>query len=154
MKRKTKIWISFTFFFLLGAALGITGTSYYVKSHIRDFMEGGPPGANRRIIMSIVRGMDLTETQREEIDEIITRYRPEISTLSREFGISIREVTDRQIEEVKEVLTPKQMEILEQRVSEMKEHFGRVLDRRREENWEKGLHHPGDRRSPPPPGHH
>lgn len=149
MKSKTKIWISFISVFLLGAALGITGTSYYVKNHIRDFMEGGPPQANRRIIMKIIRDMDLTESQREEIDKIITDYRPEIAALSREFGVSIREIADRQIEKIKEVLTPEQKEILEQRVAELKEHFRRVFERRKGEDWENSRHHPGDRRAPP-----
>lgn len=153
MKRKTKIWISFIFVFLLGAALGITGTSYYVKSHIRDFVEGGPPRANRRIIMQVVRDMDLTESQREEIDQIISDYRPEIEALSREFGVSIREITDRQFKEVKEELTPEQRKILEQRVAELKEHFKRVFDRKGEKNWDRGHFHPRDRRDLPHPHH-
>lgn len=123
MNKNTRMWIGFLLIFLFGAAVGISGTTYFVRNHIKGFIEGGPPAVNQRIIFRILHDIDLTESQREKIDEIMLEYRPEVIETSREFGISMREITSRQIESIKEVLTPEQREIMEEKVAEFEQHF-------------------------------
>lgn len=120
MKSKTRMWITVVLIFLCGLAVGAAGTGYFIRSHIKDFVRGGPPGASERLIYNLTRGMDLTETQREEIEDIIERTEPEFEKMSTGFRESIKEVVDRQVEEVREVLSEEQKKVLDQRFVEFK----------------------------------
>jgi Spy/CpxP family protein refolding chaperone len=145
MKRTVKMWISFSLIFLFGAAVGISSTAYFVRSHIKGFMKGGPPEVHTRIIRRAVRDLELDQRQRDRIDEIIRESRPEIKEISLEFGASMREITDRQIEQIKEVLTPEQSEIVEERMNRFREHFRKVF---REGKWKRGRPHRDNHRHP------
>ncbi|MBD3180454.1 MAG: hypothetical protein GF417_13275 [Candidatus Latescibacteria bacterium] len=132
MKRKNRIWIGFLLIFLFGAAVGIAGTAFFVRSHIHSFIKGGPPSVNSRIIRRILHDIEMNESQRKEIDRIMREFEPEIEELSSNFGRSMREVTDRQIERIKEVLSPGQRDIVEERFKRLKEHFRKTFHERKE----------------------
>jgi hypothetical protein len=145
MKMNSKIWISFILIFLFGAAVGVGGTAFFVRSHIKSFMEGGPPAVNRRIIRKTLRGLELTESQRREVDRIILQYRPEVESSSREFGRTMRELTDLQLERIAEVLNEEQREIFDERIARFRAHFRKVFEEKgRDECWKNRRHREKD----------
>lgn len=133
MERKTRIWISFVLIFLFGVAVGITGTNIYVRSHIHDFIRGGAPAAHTRVIRRILHDMDLSDAQRDRIEEIMDDSRPEIEELAGNFGDSMREITEELLDRIREVLKPEQREMLDRRIEEFQKRFRRMFHHRKKD---------------------
>jgi len=99
---RLKVWVGIVLVFLLGALAGSLGTGIYFKHRIERFAKGGRPPIKMVLMKKLSHGLDLTETQRVGIEEILDqleiklldlrqKHRPELAKLfEHSFGL-IRE---------------------------------------------------------------
>jgi hypothetical protein len=99
---KLKVWVGIVLVFLVGALAGSLATGIYFKHRIERFAKGGRPPIKMVLMKKLSHGLDLTETQRVGIEEILDqleiklldlrqKHRPELAKLfEHSFGL-IRE---------------------------------------------------------------
>lgn len=145
---KFKIWLGIALIFLSGTVIGVLGSTIMIRKHVIGFMEGGPPRANRRVIMEVTKGLDLSALQMAKIDSILNENHSNIEKISGEFRDTMETFFEQQSSQIKQVLTKQQQKEFEERYSEIKKSI------------EKRIHHhrPGGRpgrndrrRNAPPP---
>ncbi len=121
MKGKTRIWIGMTLLFVSGIAVGFFGSGLLIKKHVREFVERGPAHMNARTVHRIIGDMDLTDSQRAEIDSIVARTTPEMRELSDDFRGSMDALVTSQFDSIKAVLGEEKTVILEKRIEEIRD---------------------------------
>ena len=124
--KKWKTRLGILCVFILGIAIGILGTNMYRQYKIRRFDSGGSDAIVKRIMEKYDRELDLTEGQHDEIEKIVRQSRQEW-------------------EEYRLKHQPEKEEIINRRLSRIKEHLNlnqqRKLDRMYEEKERKTRHH-------------
>lgn len=131
MKGKTRIWIGMVLLFISGIAVGFFGSGLVIKKHVREFVQKGPAHMNARVVGRAIRGMDLTDEQRAEIEAIVENTTPEMRRLSTEFGDSLETLATTQFESIKALLDEEQGKVLEQRMEEIRKRMGKRRGGRR-----------------------
>jgi hypothetical protein len=126
MKSKTRIWTGMIIIFLSGIAVGFAGSGFILKRHVREFVARGPAHMNSRIVGHALRGMELSEDQRAEIDGIVRETTPEMRKLSEEFGDTLETLASDQFERIKSVLSEDQGRILEKRMEHIRSRVERA----------------------------
>jgi Spy/CpxP family protein refolding chaperone len=147
MKGKTRIWIGMALIFISGIAIGFFGAGAMMRKNVRRFMQKGPAHMNARVVRHAIRGMELTDAQRAEIDSIMTETTPELRRLSTSFADSLETVATGQFDRIKAVLDEEQVKVLEERIQRFRDRFRRHREGRHDRR-------PGGRRrhDDPPPG--
>lgn len=141
MQGKTRIWIGMVLLFLSGIAVGFFGSGLIIRKHVREFVERGPAHMNARVVHHALRGMELTDEQRTEVDMIIEGTMPEINRLSSEFGDSIETVAARQFDSIKALLDEEQVKVLEKRMEGIREMMKKRRSGRRGHGPGRGSRH-------------
>lgn len=134
-----KIWSGMTLIFFSGAVIGVIISTFIIRNHVIGFMKGGPPKANRWIIMKITCGLDLSVDQQTQIDVILENNRSEIEKLSDDFQKSTEAFFNSQTIQIRKVLTEEQKKEFDERAAEIHESIRKRIR----------MHHPGNR-----PGRH
>ena len=141
MQGKTRIWIGMVLLFLSGIAVGFFGSGLIIRKHVREFVERGPAHMNARVVHHALRGMDLTDEQRTEVDIIIEETMPEMDRLSSEFGDSIETAAARQFDSIKALLDNEQVKVLEERMEGIREMMNKRRSGRRGRGPGRGSRH-------------
>jgi hypothetical protein len=144
MQGKTRIWIGMVLLFLSGIAVGFFGSGLIIRKHVREFVERGPAHMNARVVHHALRGMDLTDEQRTEVERIIEETMPEMNRLSSEFGDSLETVAARQFNSIKTLLDEEQVKVLEERMEEIREMMKKRRSGRRGQRPGRGKRHEDD----------
>ncbi len=147
MKGNTKIWIGMVLLFLSGIAVGFFGSGMIIRKHVREFVERGPAHMNARVVHHALRGMDLTDDQRIEVDRIIEETMPEMNRLSSEFGDSLETVATRQFDSIKALFDEEQVKVLEERMEKIREMMKKRRSGRRGHGPGRGIRHKDHRSS-------
>jgi hypothetical protein len=147
MKGKTRIWIGMVLLFISGIAIGFFGAGTLMRKNVRRFVDKGPAHMNARVVRHAIRGMELSEEQRAEIDSIVEDTTPELRRLSTSFADSLETVATGQFDRIRAVLDEEQVKVLEERMQ-------RFRDRFRRQRGERHGRRPGGRRhnDDPTPG--
>lgn len=145
MQGKTRIWIGMVLLFLSGIAVGFFGSGLIIRKHVKEFIERGPAHMNARVVHHALRGMDLTDEQRTEVDRIIEETMPEMNRMSSEFGDSLETVAARQFERIKALLNEEQVKVLEERMEEIREMMKKRRSGRRGRGPGRGSRHEDER---------
>ena len=112
---KTKLSIGVFLVFLVGVFAGSLGMGMYLKHQMKRFEPGGhpPPVRHGFIMKRLSRELDLTETQRVEIDKIVKDSEAKFSAIRNQFMPEIEEIADQSFAAIKEKLNADQQTKLE-----------------------------------------
>ena len=137
---KWKIWAGLFVLFLSGVLIGSVGTRMYVSHKISGVLARDRPVIRDLFMRRLTRQLDLTTEQREEIERIAARVAEEFHTLHGEHRREAEAILDQAVSDMKEHLSLRQQE----RFDELREKW----KARRWRRWR----HPPPRGHPPPPG--
>jgi hypothetical protein len=112
---KTKLSIGVFLVFLVGVFAGSLGMEMYLKHQMRRFEPGGPPPPAKHgfIMERLSRELDLTETQRVEIEKIVRESEAKFSAIRNQFMPEIEEIADQSFTAMKSKLNAHQQTKLE-----------------------------------------
>ncbi len=127
--------------FIVGALAGSLGTGLYIKHRILAFAPGGPKPHVRKELLTkrLARKLDLTPSQRAEIDKILDESHRRIMGVRRDYLPEIKKINDSGLARMMEKLTPEQKVKLEELRRRLEERHTRAYirsmgrDRRAEE---------------------
>ncbi len=149
---KFRVWLGIALIFLSGIVIGTLGSTFFIRKQMIGFMEGGPPRANRRIIMDITRGLDLSVRQNAQIDSILNENHLNIEKIAGEFHDTMESFLEKQSSQIKQVLTEEQQQEFDRRYEEIKKAIeDRVRHRRPGRGPGRGQRMHEERRYSPPP---
>lgn len=112
---KTKLSIGVFLVFLVGVFAGSLGMGMYLKHQMKRFEPGVPPPPERHgfIMKRLSRELDLTETQRVEIEKIVKDSEAKFFAIRNQFMPEIEEIADQSFAAIKEKLNADQQTKLE-----------------------------------------
>jgi Spy/CpxP family protein refolding chaperone len=131
--KRFKLVAGVTLVFLVGVFAGAIGLGLYYEKHLDSYATDGPP-MDARIRMLLDRfshDLELTNTQRDEIEEILRDVQDKIFELRRNTFPEIEEINKKGLELIKEKLDSKQKEIFDgfhNRMNELYDRFAVKLD--------------------------
>ncbi len=128
---KIKFFAGLTLIFLLGALAGSLGTGFYIREHVEEFLDEGPP--TDKIMHRLTRALDLTPEQQKKIEPIIVEAHEKLSELRQKSFPEMRKIRENSFVLIKKELNEDQQKKLE----DLKNRLKRRL--------------PGRHKFPPPP---
>ncbi len=138
--KNLKVWSAMALIFFSGAVIGVAVSTFVIKKHVMGFMEGGPPRANRRIVMEVTRDIDLSDLQRARIDSIMNDNNSRIETIAGEFRETMDQFFESQTSQIMALLTEEQQREFDRRYSEIRKTIEKRIHRH------SPAHRPGDRK--------
>lgn len=108
--KQLKLVICVILVFIVGLLAGIVAAKVYYKERVKDFAAGGPP-ESARIRMLIDRfshDLELTKTQKSEIEAILSNIQDEIFQLNRKTFPQIEEINEKGLIQIKAKLNSEQ----------------------------------------------
>jgi hypothetical protein len=102
--------------FLAGVFAGSLGMGMYLKHQIKRFGPDAPPRSARHgfIMEKLSRKLDLTKTQRAEIEKIVKASQRKFSAVRNHYMPQIEEISDQSFAAMKTKLNPEQQKKLEE----------------------------------------
>jgi hypothetical protein len=122
---KLKLASGVILLFLVGALAGSLTTGIYFKQRITRFETGGPPMPVRvRMLLDrFSEELDLTDTQREELEKVVRETQEKIFALGREIFPEIEKINEQGLTLIKENLNDdqkKKLDIIYQKMEEFR----------------------------------
>jgi len=118
--KKLKVWAGILLVFFLGALAGSLGTSAYLKQRIERFSRGKHPSIRVVLMKKLDHELDLTDTQRVDVEKILERLETELHELRQRHRPETREVFDHSFDMIKEKLDQEQRSKLDDLREEMR----------------------------------
>jgi hypothetical protein len=135
-KDKFKIFAGILIIFLLGAATGSLVTNIYFKKEFRSWKKGKIFGKRGFLIDELSQKLDLTATQKQEIEKIMEESFEKIFQLKRKHRPEIKEIFKKRNALIKEKLNDEQKEKFDELVVVMKQM--RRKWRKEKSRWKEG----------------
>ena len=117
---KIKFFAGLTLIFLLGALAGAFGTGFYIKEHVEEFLEGGPP--KEKIMQKLTRDLDLTSEQQKKIEPILEEAHKKLSALRRNSLPEMRKIREDSFALIKKQLNEDQRKKLQDLENRLDKH--------------------------------
>ncbi|MBN2282673.1 MAG: hypothetical protein JXO48_02170 [Deltaproteobacteria bacterium] len=105
---KLKIIVGILLIFILGTLAGSLGTQVYMKHRIESFGKLGHRGRTDMLMQRLSSKLELTETQRKEVRQILEESQRKIQAIDSEFRPRIEEIMDAANDRIKEKLNDRQ----------------------------------------------
>lgn len=129
-KTQLKVVAGVLAIFLLGIIIGGLGAGIYLRRRVEQFAMKAPKDHKDIFMERLSRELALTESQKPEIEKIVTNSTVEIRQLIQQSRIDFEKIIEHRNAELKAILTPEQYRKLER------------MEQRIRDRWEK---------NPPPP---
>jgi len=117
---KLKVWIGILLVFFLGALTGSLGTGAYLKHRMERFSKGKHPPIRIVLMKRLSHELDLTQTQRVEIEKILDQLEAELHELRQKHRPELEGLFDRRFDMIKEKLNDEQKSKLDRMREELK----------------------------------
>ncbi len=130
---KLKVAIILLLVFAVGALAGSLGNKLYFKHRFERFVKGGPPPLMHILMRKMIHELNLTETQKADIEKIVNQTEKQIVDFRQKYHPEFEKIMDDTIARIKEKLTDEQKKKLDKLHKELKTR-GRMGHRR--------MHHP------------
>lgn len=105
---KLKVWAGIVLVFLLGTLAGSLATGIYFKHRIERFSKGERPPIKVVLMKKLSHELDLTETQRVEIEEILDQLQAKLLDLRRKHRPEFEKLFDHSFGSIREKLNSEQ----------------------------------------------
>jgi hypothetical protein len=106
--KKLKVWAGILLVFFLGALAGSLGTSAYLKHRIERFSRGKRPSIRMVLIKKLDRELDLTDTQRVEVEKILDQLETKLRELRQKHRPDLEEAFAHSFDRIKDRLDQEQ----------------------------------------------
>jgi Spy/CpxP family protein refolding chaperone len=108
--KRWKLWIGISLIFMLGAGLGSLGTGYVLKDQREHRFFHTPAGRTGFIVERLTRKLDLTQTQKAEIETIVQKMQEKSRPRFQSHREEMRSILNEGLAEIRKKLTPEQQE--------------------------------------------
>ena len=108
---------------VLGFALGVIGTSAFVGHKVRDFMRSEPPAMQRIAYRALYSKLDLSESQKKELEPILVDFAEEFRQVRKEMNPRVKKLINETIEKSRPILNTEQQEQLERRIEKLRKRW-------------------------------
>ncbi len=118
-KTQLKVLAGVLAIFLLGGIIGGLGAGIYLRHRVEQFARKAPKDHKEILMERLSRELGLTESQKPDVERIVSTTEIEIRQLLQESRIKFTEITARRNAEMKAILTLDQyhkLENMEQRI--------------------------------------
>ena len=105
---KLKVWTGIVLVFLLGALAGSLATGIYFKHRIEQFSKGERPPIKVVLMKKFSHELDLTESQRVEIEQILDQVQAKLLDLRRKHRPEFENLFDHSFGSIREKLNSEQ----------------------------------------------
>ena len=105
---RSRLWAGLIILFGAGVLTGVLATSLYGESERARRSDRGPVAQHERIMKRLTQELSLTDTQRSEIEPIVTRAHVAILELRFSHQAKVEEILSKGMAELKEKLSPPQ----------------------------------------------
>jgi hypothetical protein len=105
---KLKVWAGIVLVFLLGALVGSVSTGIFFKHRIERFSKGDRPPIKGVLMKKLSHELDLTETQRVEIEQILDQLQEKLLDLRRQHRPEFEKLFDHSFGSIREKLNSEQ----------------------------------------------
>lgn len=130
-----KLWLGLLALFLSGICVGGLGSWMFAEQRVIDSLTQEPQPFHKAIMRKLTRELDLSETQRTCIAEIVSNTHGELAALRERFRPEREEILRRSREALKAELSPEQQ-------SKFDEIYRKMEERRRKMgHGRRGGHH-------------
>lgn len=119
--KKTKIIVGIMLLFFSGVITGFMGHRLHMKHMMDRFHKGNPKERVDFIVRKLSQELDLEQTQKEKVKQILTRADLKITKLTDSFHPRITEVMEESMALIKKELNENQLKKFEKIHKEMKE---------------------------------
>ena len=125
---KLKLAAGVILVFLAGSLAGSVGTGIYFKHRIERFSSGGfgHPGRRALLIKKLSDELDLTDTQRIEVEQIVEQSQKRIFAVRRQYMPEIKEITDQSLTLIRDKLNNEQKRELDKLHEKLKRWRGKI----------------------------
>ena len=128
---KVKVWAGILLVFFLGALAGSLGTGVYLKHRIERFSRGKHPPIRVVLMKKLDHELDLTETQRVEVEKILEQLGTKLHELRQKHRPELERLFDDSFDMIKERLDQKQKSRFDEIRQEMRRRHPPRKDRSR-----------------------
>ena len=111
---RLKVWAGIVLVFLLGALAGSLTTGIFFKHKIEQFSKGDRPPIKVILMKKLSDELDLTETQRVEIEGILDRLQAGLLDLRRQHRPEFEKLFDQGFGSIREKLNSEQKNRLDE----------------------------------------
>ena len=141
--KRWKLVLGLLVLFLSGVLVGSMGTAIYFKQTFGHVFAKGQPQVRKLIMKRLVRELDLAETQRAPIEEIVGRVQADLWKLRKQHQPEAEAVIEQGIAQMKPQLSTVQQEKLDGLFERLKQRWERAPD---EAHRARGRDFPGGHR--------
>ena len=134
--------------FVLGIVIGGLGSAVLLRGHVGRLIMAGPPRGHPGVTNVIMKGIELTEEQRDELKMITDEYEPRIEDFVRRSRKETELLFQEMEGKIEDILTPEQKIRYRKNIEIMKERFKRPPPRM--EGDRRRLPGPEEDAGPPP----
>jgi len=127
---KVKLAVMLILVFVIGGLSGSLVTGMQVRKKMEVFRKGGPMPFKHFFMGKMGRNLELTETQRKEIDGIVLQMQTDINQLREQHQPRMTEIIEQYTSQINNKLDPRQKEQMQNMLNNM-------------QNRRKGKHHRG-----------
>lgn len=117
---KLKVAIIILLVFAVGALAGSLGNRLYFKHRFERFVKGGRPPLMHIFMRKMVQNLDLTETQKTDIEKIVRQAEGKIVNFRQKYRPEFEKIIDDTIVLIKEKLNDEQKKKLDKLHEELK----------------------------------
>ena len=111
---KLKVWTGIVLVFLLGALAGSLATGIYFKHRIERFSKGERPPIKVVLMKKFSHELDLTESQRVEIEQILDELQAKLLDLRRKHRPEFEKLFNHSFGSIREKLNSEQKKRLDE----------------------------------------
>ena len=111
---KLKVWAGIVLVFLLGALAGSLATGIYFKHRIERFSKGERPPIKAVLMKKFSHELDLTESQRVEMEQILDQLQAKLLDLRRKHRPEFERLFDHSFGSIREKLNSEQKKRLDE----------------------------------------
>jgi len=124
-KTKLKVIAGVLAVFLLGGIIGGLSAGIYLRQRVEQFVRKAPKDHKDLFMERLSRELDLKESQKAEMEKIVTDSMIEVRELIQRSRIEFDQITERRNAQFKAILTPEQYRKLEKMEQRLRERWGR-----------------------------
>ncbi len=121
--KKWSLVLGLVVLFCSGVLVGALGTAVYYKQTAGYVLGEGQPGVRKMVMKKLVRDLDLTETQRVQIEAIVAEVQAELGKFRSQHRPEIEATIDRGLAQMRPLLSAAQQDQLDTFSQRLKEHW-------------------------------
>ena len=114
MNNRVKVSVGILLVFVLGILAGTFGTQAYMKYRMSHFVQRGHEARAELLLERLSRNLDLTETQRAQIEKILRDSQKTLAEIGQRCRPQVSKIIENNFAMIREILTDEQKQKLDE----------------------------------------